>query len=222
MDIKKADSIRSKQIISLMLNAIIVVLEGIGLSYSIRSHGVSLFQYYTELSNIFSLFACGILVFYTAKNLRANTPALPRWVKNLKYMAACCLTVTLLVVVFVLSPMSEMGGLVFLMFHGSMLYHHLLCPILVLVSFIFFEPIPRLEPRSVKLALVPTVAYGVVAFVLNLLGVMDGPYPFLKVYDQPAWMSVLWTVLIFGGAYLIARCLLFLNKRFSNQPITAD
>ena len=204
---------RNRKIISLVLNALIVLLEIIGLGYSIQTHGISLLQYYTELSNIFSMFACGAMAVATAKSLHTETYPMPRWVKNLKYMAACCLTVTLLVVVFVLSPMSEMGGLSFLMFHGSMLYHHLLCPVLVLVSFIFFEPTPQLKRSSIKLALLPTVVYGVVAFVLNLLKLLGGPYPFLKVYDQPAGMSVLWTVIIIGGAYLIALGLFFLNRR---------
>ena len=33
---------------------------------------------------------------------------------------------------------------------------------------------------------------------------MSGPYPFLRVYDQPIWTPACWFVAIAGGAYLVA------------------
>lgn len=39
---------------------------------------------------------------------------------------------------------------------------------------------------------------------LSPAGAMSGPYPFLRVYDQPIWTSACWFVAIAGGAYLVA------------------
>ena len=44
--------------------------------------------------------------------------------------------------------------------------------------------------------------------------VIEGPYPFLYVYKQPVYMSVLWCVIILGGAYLIALLLWLTGKKF--------
>ena len=49
---------------------------------------------------------------------------LPRWLKRLKFMAASCLLLTFLTVVFVLAPMNGEGGLYMLLCTSSMLYHH--------------------------------------------------------------------------------------------------
>ena len=45
--------------------------------------------------------------------------------------------------------------MVFLLTESSMLYHHLLNPVLVFVSFVFLEREPRLPARNIPLALVP-------------------------------------------------------------------
>ncbi len=79
---------------------------------------------------------------------------LPRWVKRLKFLAACCLTMTFLTVVFVLlAPYyPNEGGVRFLLTESSMLYHHLLNPLCVFVSFVFLEREPRLSARNIPLA----------------------------------------------------------------------
>lgn len=65
----------------------------------------------------------------------------------------------------------------------------------------------------VLFVLIPTACYAVIMIVLNILHMVDGPYPYLRVYNQPVYMSVLWCFIILGGAYAIARILLFLNRR---------
>jgi hypothetical protein len=44
---------------------------------------------------------------------------------------------------------------------------------------------------------------------------MDGPYPFLHVYEQPVYMSIIWFAAILGGAYFMAWLLLKANKKCS-------
>ena len=64
---------------------------------------------------------------------------LPRWLKRLKFMAASCLLLTFLTVVFVLAPMNGEGGLYMLLCTSSMLYHHLLNPMAALLSYLLLE-----------------------------------------------------------------------------------
>lgn len=198
---------------ALVLNAAVVVLELIGLSLSVGSHGAGLFQFYTEDSNIFALASSLLFCVYAIKGCRDKSAAVPRWVHLLKYISACCLAVTFIVVITVLAPMAGEDGYRFMLFGGSMLYHHFLCPVIALISFIFFEKEPRLEAKSGLYALIPTLVYAFIVLALNILRVIEGPYPFFHVYEQPLYASVLWFIGIIGGAYALAWLVRFLNAR---------
>ena len=104
---------------------------------------------------------------------------------------------TFLTVVLVLAPYyPEQGGVVFLLTESSMLYHHLLNPLCVFVSFVFLERDPKLPACCIPLALMPTVLYGSVALWANIRRLIVGPYPFLMVYEQTPAQSVLWCAVI--------------------------
>jgi len=192
-------------------------MEIAGLILSIRNHGIALFQFYTEDSNLLAMAACALCAGYTVRNLRHGAAALPRWVKILKFMAVCCLAVTFVVVLVILAPTAGRGGFRMMFLYSSMLYHHLLCPVLALVSFILWETDPPLTRRHIRYALIPTLLYAAAALTLNILRLMDGPYPFLHVYEQPVYMSVVWCLLILGGAYLLAWLIQLANTACFNR-----
>ena len=84
----------------------------------------------------------------------------------------------------------------------------LLCTIF---SFVLLERSPRLPRSTVKWALLPTVLYGGIILWLNIQRVVDGPYPFMKVYDQSVQASVLWCIAILLMNYFYAWLLWKLN-----------
>ena len=94
-----------------------------------------------------------------------------------------------------------------------MLYHHLLCPLAAFFGFILFEKEPPLHRRDVLLPTVLTLIYAVVLIVLNIVRVVEGPYPFLRVYAQSVWVSILWALVILGGAGLLSYSLYALHSR---------
>ena len=94
--------------------------------------------------------------------------------------------------------------MVFLLTESSMLYHHLLNPVLVFVSFVFLEREPRLPARNIPLALVPTAIYGSIALWANYQRLWTGPYPFLLVYEQTPRQTVLWCACILAGNLICA------------------
>ncbi|MDD3214227.1 MAG: hypothetical protein PHY64_11165, partial [Eubacteriales bacterium] len=201
---------RGRRAALLILNAAIILLELQGLRLSVQAFGVSLVQFYTQDSNLLALAASLTLVFALLKN--GKDGSIPKWVSLFNYMAACCLAVTFVVVVCVLSPMEGEGGYTVMLLSGSMLYHHLLCPVLMLFSFVVLEPAPSPARKYALVALAPTAIYAAAAIALNLVGVLDGPYPFLHVTTQPVYESVLWFAVILGGAYAIARLVLIANR----------
>ena len=128
-----------RRVLSILLNLAVVRMEPIAIRMSWEAVGEQALTFYTENSNLFSAAVC-LLVAVCQLWALLSGRALPRWVKRLKFIAACCLTLTFLTVVFVLAPYyPDEGGVVFLLTESSMLYHHLLNPVLVFVSFVFLE-----------------------------------------------------------------------------------
>ena len=136
----------------------------------------------------------------------------PQWVRTFRYIATCLLTVTFLTVVFILTPMFGLENWKYMLLEGSSLYLHFLCPVVSILLLIFFEKRPKLRWTAALWALLPTFVYGLILAILNFLRIVDGPYPFLRVYEQSAAMNVFWAVFMEAGAFAIAWTLWALNR----------
>ena len=189
------------------VNAVIVALEIVAFCCNMREGGLPVLRYYTVESNLLAAFVSlsFVVCFFVGHG------QVPRLVTRLRYLTTCCLTVTLLVVVFVLAPLMRDYTLWRLLSEGSMLYQHLLCPVLAIFSFTVLERDERLTKRDILFSLIPTALYAAVTIPLNIARVLRGPYPFLLVYEQPVWASCLWIVAIFGLAAAIGAGLYFLG-----------
>lgn len=206
-----------KQILSLVCALAIIAMEILAAVLSWNRQGPEMFTFYTEDSNLLALAACTL---YAAGLIRSMNrgEALPSWVVTLKFAATGCLTLTFVVVVVVLAPMlGGFRGYEVMLLWDSMLFHHLLCPVLMIVSTLFVDGDGALDQRAVPMAMVPTVLYAVVVIGLNIGRVLSGPYPFLMVYNQPWWASVLWTLGIVGGADALDHLLVAVKNRTASR-----
>lgn len=188
--------------VSIALSIIIIILEIIALSVCYNSFGINL-AYYTIDSNIFLLIST-ILYLITINNV-------PKIVQLLKYSSTLSVFITFLVVVFVLYPMYDFN-FQFMFLDGPNLYMHVLCPLLAVISFIFFDSneIENSLKNNLR-SLYFTIIYAIILISLNILNVVSGPYPFLKVNQQSPLMSLFWIVLMLGGALILSKALLFLK-----------
>lgn len=205
----KVEAVPSKSELryALALDAAVALLGAIGaaIAFSASDPPWATLQYYTLDSNLLLLAACAVQAFFEAGILLEKRFFVPSWARLFKYVAVSLTTVTFFVVLLVLMPMR--GGLSALsasFFERSVLYHHLLCPVLGAVSFVFLDRPAFPDRRVTLLALAPTLLYAVIAIALNLARVLHGPYPFLSVYEQSAWMSVFWCAAICGFAWVLA------------------
>lgn len=191
-----------KRNVSIALSIIIIILEIIALIVCYNSFGINL-AYYTIDSNIFLLIST-ILYLITINNV-------PKIVQLLKYSSTLSVFITFMVVVFVLYPMYDFN-FQFMFLDGPNLYMHVLCPLLAVISFIFFDSneIENSLKNNLR-SLYFTIIYAIILISLNILNVVSGPYPFLKVNQQSPLMSLFWIVLILGGALILSKALLFLK-----------
>ncbi len=204
---------REKRLCAILCNAVIVALEAVASIISTINGGWGQFQYYTQDSNYFAM-AVSILFLIFAVRRKKDEP-LPDWLLVLRYIATCLLSVTFLVIVFILCPPYGWEGYRYALLNDAQVFEHLLCPILSFVSLLLFEDTPK-QKGAALLATIPTFLYAAVAVSLNVAKIWHGPYPFLYVYEQAWWQSVLYAVIIPLGAYMVAFFLLFgLKKRKS-------
>ena len=181
-----------------------VILEIIGFVLVFKELGIASLEYYTEDSNLLLMISSIILLIYISKNKEQ-----PSWFKSFRYIAIVSTTLTLIIVLTVLTGTTDFG-LYYLLFHESMLYHHTLCPVLAILSFVFVERYDNLHTIH---GLYFTTIYGIIMIILNALKIVEGPYPFLLVHNQPIIHSIIWTALIFAITYAIALILKKVNGK---------
>ncbi|MCR5054751.1 MAG: hypothetical protein K6A69_07905 [Lachnospiraceae bacterium] len=84
--------------------------------------------------------------------------------------------------------------------------NHFIGPLLSVISLLFLEKAKKLQLRIIIWPAAASLMYGVVTLVLNALRIMDGPYFFLKVYEQSAGVIITWfgiiAALCLGLAFL--------------------
>lgn len=197
-----------RKTVSIVLNALILLFEAIGFAMGISAE---MFVYYTNLSN---LIAAAVTLLFLACLLFGFKGKFLKIVSWLKYVAACMTTVTFAVVACILVPMQGVK----MLYMGNFYCFHMICPILMLISFVFFEQ-TDLDKKKAYIGIVPTLIYAAVAVVCNCIGILDGPYPFLRVTKQPIYMSLIWCVVVLGIAWLIAYLLMKFHQK-NLKPIS--
>lgn len=186
---------------------VIIILELIGFFFSISERGVKIFAYYTQISNIITIISAAALLISYKKGRSA------KWVMALRYASSCMLMLTAIITIFVLAPSGEcsLGKLLFSPLENG-LYHHLLCPLLSITSYVTFEAHMG-DKKGIFIPVVATILYGTTLVILNITHLFYGPYPFFKVYEQTVGTSIAWFSSIILGVSLIS----LLMQRISNK-----
>lgn len=210
---------RKRLTIALILNLLILMFElyAFSMNFFVGNDRFDFFelQFYTHLSNIFMLFSSLMSSLEITKEFCGAVERVHRGVRRISYISTCCLTLTFVIVVSVLAPMEGRDGAKFLLFGSTNIFEHIICPILAFVTLVFFGDFGDLRSIDAFYAVIPTLLYAVVMIVLNVIGVVDGPYPFLRVREQHLVDSVLWFILLGAVVFGIAELLLFLTRTFN-------
>ena len=84
----------------IVCNIAIVLLEVVGLVYSILEYGWGMFRFYTQDSNFFAAFTSILLLVYLIKGKEV-----PNWLTKARYVAVLLLAITFIVTAAVLAPL---------------------------------------------------------------------------------------------------------------------
>ena len=182
--------------IARILCLFILLLEVRGLSLSLPGRKWMSLVFYTQLSNLITAFSALLLAVFGQ----------PAWITALRYLSTCMLVMTFFVTTCVLIPMG--GDPKKLLWSGNGLYHHVLCPVISTVSYLFAED--HALAGLIWLPVLTTLIYGLVMLCLNGIRKVDGPYPFFRVHHQSAAMTVLWMIglmaVMAGISWLVWAC----------------
>ena len=221
-------SVKLRNGISLAMNALVFLMTAftivwILVSTSGGSGGVSdaetgernVFRYFTVDSNILAALTCLLVIPYNIKSIVRGEDAIPRWALTLKMIGTVAVALTFAVVMLYFLPLVGFGtGLL----TGANLPLHLLCPLLAMISFCFFERGLFVTKTRLLLGIVPSVIYGTV-YLINVI--------FLKTWEDFYFFNVggFWylTYLIFPAlTYLLALGLRALHNKFDKMAQTVE
>ena len=150
------------------------------------------YLFFTNWSNYLAAIVSVGTLYCIHKGIRS-----PHILLVLKLAAVMMLTITLVVVTFVLVPYQ--GWTLLLNPEGSLMAH-LINPILAIVDFLYLSDMEAMGKKEAILSTVPMLLYMVFIVVFLIIAGNDdlAPYPFLKIHSQ----SVLTTLLVGIGVFV--------------------
>ena len=177
--------------------------------HDIYAFKLGLFEWYTVDSNVLQMVISGFVIFYSLKE-----KSFPELLTVAHFISAVGLTVTFLIAAFVLAPE---GGIAYYFLNDVVPINHFIGPLLSVISLLFLERTEKLPLWIIIWPVAASLMYGVIALVLNALRIMDGPYFFLKVYEQAASVIAAWFAIIAALCLGLAFCITRSNLSISGE-----
>ena len=202
----KTEMSKSKTIVSLIMNALIVIFTtAIVVSYFTGKPGVLIktgvesFKFFTTDSNILSAIAALIVLIFDIRILVGKDKEIPGWAVTAKYVGTTSVMLTFATVMLFLGPMF---GYYFVL-KDTAFYMHFVGPLLALLSLWFFEPDYIIPKRFIHLAAIPMAIYGTVYLIeVLIIGEFDGWDDFYGFNTGGRWYLSIAAILL--GTYLLA------------------
>lgn len=203
----------NKPKIALILNIIAFVLGCVGIIVRVVRDIPDFWLYYTQLSNVVAVISSAMFIaFRNSRNEKLRAV-----VRGVRYLSASALTMTFIVVMCIFIPFGDTPAMVSrLLGHVNGFLHHLVCPVISVASYVFFER----GVRSWKGLLIPfagTAVYAFTVYTLNFLRLAPAPYPFFEVYEHPVWELVAWFFGLMALITGIAVVIKIANNKFGDN-----
>ena len=191
---------------TILINSLIIIFVVYSLTNMIFQYvktiefavSLNVLLYYTNWSNILAAVAAACSLYCVFKGVK-----LPKPIAILKLASLMMLTVTFLVVVFVLCP--QMGWNI-LYDIGGMIFLHFIVPVLALIDYLYNVDINAPGKRDAIYAVIPMMIYAIGIITILLIAGNDdlAPYPFLRIHSQPVYVTILWLVGLAGLGFALS------------------
>ncbi|WP_455030448.1 hypothetical protein [Oribacterium sp.] len=207
---------------------VLLLLECIVVLHGLQDDGLGTFRFYTTDSNLLCGISSAFMLFFLLQRKnqegkgvlskalqgKGESWAFPPSLSLFRYIASVCLALTFFVVLLVLGPEN---GFAHEFLDGTRFFSHLLCPFLSIFLFLFMEEKRVLPVSAIGKALGVTLLYAIPLLILNGIGLVSGPYSFLKIREQSLGKTIFWIIAILLGNALLALALQKGKNLFSDN-----
>ena len=132
-----------------LIMAIYAIVAGLILYAKNGVRPIDLFQYFTIDANALTALSVSMILPYAIEGFRKKRFYCPKWAVYFYYIGVTCTTMIMLVAVFIISIVDFK-----LAFLGYNFYLHVVCPIMILITFFLIESYYKI---TIKISLVPLV-----------------------------------------------------------------
>ena len=192
---------------------VLLLLECIVVLHGLQDDGLGTFRFYTTDSNLLCGISSAFMLFFLLQR-KGESWTFPPSLSLLRYISSVCLALTFFVVLLVLGPEN---GFAHEFLDGTRFFSHLLCPFLSIFLFLFMEEKRVLPVSAIGKALGVTLLYAIPLLILNGIGLVSGPYSFLKIREQSVGKTIFWIIAILLGNALLALALQKGKNLFSDN-----
>ena len=185
---------KTSGLISFILNFLIVLCIFFTLViliiYALINHYpiVIILKYFTNISNLLLFLASACLLPCELMRARGKDAVPSAALTVFKLAGTAAVSLTLTVVVCYLAPLYGTES----QLEGSGIVLHLICPVFAIVSFVFFDGGETLSKKQSRYALIPTLIYLALYFLLTMfLHMWDDFYSFYLYGLWPVFLIIL-------------------------------
>ena len=174
------------------------------IGYCLDGNPDNRFRYYTNISNLTVAFIAlpnAILLILSALK---REMIYPKFFSVIKFIGLSMTTLTFFTVLFILAPLTSFKE----MYENMRFITHLIIPLLVMISFLFFEEKTLFEWKFSLLGLIPPLIYSVV-YVTNAIWLKIWP-DIYQINKQGIWFVYVIALDVFG--FVLSEGLYYLKK----------
>ena len=183
---------------------------------------INLFKYFTTLSNMLTALAAAFIIPYAINGYRFKHFSYPKWVSMMHFAGTASTSfVSFFTVVFIAPYNREFA------FGGSNFYLHVICPLMILISYFFVESHYRYTAKEFLICMTPFIAYSLV-YLVNVVFIGSWEDLYLLNTLVPFYFSMpIAYIAFFAISHLIKWISLTVSKlqqarMFSPWPVGTD
>lgn len=208
-----------RKVTILLINFAILILNIVSIKYFTEPICLYLFRQYTYCSVLLAMVNAIFIIFFIFKNIKINKKLyMPKCLYLFCYTVAVCLALTFIVVITVLIPLYGKGGVDhYLTNNISAMTHHALTPLFGILTFILIRKYNSLSIKDIFIPIIFTIIYSIIIFTLNAMRIIDGPYKFFKIYEQPIYMTIFWVFCLLSVNILLAWLIYKMSICYENE-----
>ena len=175
-----------------------------------QTNGFKSFIFFTMISNTLALLSVAFIIPYAVEGIQKKRFVIPKWVAIMHYLSAVSISITMTFVLAFISwasPYDAFGGINFIM--------HVVCPILILISFYQIENRYIFTLKDCFIGSIPFCIYAIVYIIeVVVIGEANGGWP--DIYQVQNYLSVTFAIpmlIVFG--FIISCIVALLSNHFT-------